>query len=267
MKYGDVLEKILGHKKKLIEENKIKSPINVLDKSIENNSAPDFLSIFDSSNVALIAEIKRSSASAGEINKNLDLEEFALDYITSGASAISILTEKTKFSGSISDLKKISAIGKKTNTPILQKDFIVDEYQILEGALNGASAILIIVSILEEDRLKSLLNLCSEISISPLAEVFNEKELDAALKYGANIIGINNRNLNNLETSLGVFEELAPKVPKDKILIAESGLKNIDDVKRMANAGADAVLIGESILINNDIQSHVKQLSSVKKCK
>jgi indole-3-glycerol phosphate synthase len=267
MKYGDVLEKILVHKKKLIEENKIKSPINVLDKSIEDNSAPDFLSIFNSSNVALIAEIKRSSASAGEINKDLDLEKFALDYITSGASAISILTEKTKFSGSISDLKKIGKIGKKTNTPILQKDFIVDEYQILEGALNGASAILIIVSILEEDRLKSLLNLCSEISMPPLVEVFNEKELNVALKYGANIIGINNRNLNNLETSLDVFEKLAPEVPKDKILIAESGLKNIDDVKRMANAGADAVLIGESILINNDIQNHIKQLSSVKKCK
>ncbi len=109
--------------------------------------------------------------------------------------------------------------------------------------------------------------MCAEISISPLVEVFNEKELDIALKYGANIIGINNRNLNNLETSLDVFEKLAPKVPKDKILIAESGLKNIDDVKRMADAGADSVLIGESILINNDIQGHIKQLSSVKKCK
>ena len=115
--------------------------------------------------------------------------------------------------------------------------------------------------------MKSLLNLCSEISIAPLVEVFNEKELDIALNHGANIIGINNRNLNNLETSLDVFEKLAPAVPKDKILIAESGLKNIDDVKRMANAGADAVLIGESILINNNIQSHIKQLSSVKKCK
>ena len=267
MKYGDVLEKILNYKKKLVEENKVKSPISVLDKSIENYSASDFLSIFDSSNVALIAEIKRSSASAGEINQNIDLEDFALDYINNGASAISILTEKTKFSGSISDLKKISEIGRKMNTPILQKDFVIDEYQILEGATNGASAILIIVSILEEHKLKSLLNLCSEISIAPLVEVFNEKELDIALNHGANIIGINNRNLNNLETSLDVFEKLAPAVPKDKILIAESGLKNIDDVKRMANAGADAVLIGESILINNNIQSHIKQLSSVKKCK
>ena len=267
MKYGDVLERILSNKKKLIEENKIRTPINAIKKSIENNSVADFLPIFNSSNVALIAEIKRSSASAGEINKNLDLEKFASDYIENGASAISILTEKTKFSGSIFDLKKISEIGKKTNTPILQKDFIIDEYQILEGALNGASAILIIISILEEDKVKSFLDLCAEISISPLVEVFNEKELDIALKYGANIIGINNRNLNNLETSLDVFEKLAPKVPKDKILIAESGLKNIDDVKRMADAGADSVLIGESILINNDIQGHIKQLSSVKKCK
>ena len=155
MKYGDVLEKILNYKKQLVEENKVKSPISVLDKSIENYSASDFLSIFDSSNVALIAVIKRSSASAGVINQNIDLEEFALDYINNGASAISILTEKTKFSGSISDLKKISEIGRKMNTPILQKDFVIDEYQILEGATNGASAILIIVSILEEHKLKS----------------------------------------------------------------------------------------------------------------
>ncbi|MAV14509.1 MAG: hypothetical protein CL705_01440 [Chloroflexi bacterium] len=113
MKYGDVLERILSNKKKLIEENKIRTPINEIKKSIENNSVADFLSIFNSSDVALIAEIKRSSASAGEINKNLDLEKFASDYIENGASAISILTEKTKFSGSISDLKKISEIGKK----------------------------------------------------------------------------------------------------------------------------------------------------------
>lgn len=267
MKYGPVLEKILAYKSNLIKEKKEKASINELEKLLNNNSAPNFLSIFDSPNVALIAEIKRSSASAGDINPNLNLKEFVDNYIDNGASAISILTEKTKFSGSIEDLKEVSKLAGKNNTPVLQKDFIIDEYQVTEGAVNGASAILLITSILKEDKFKSLMQKCSQVSIAPLVEIFNERELDLALKYGAKMIGINNRNLNNLETSLKVFENLAPKVPKEKLLIAESGLRNIEDVEKMASFGADAVLIGESILKNNNISSHINKLSSVKKCK
>ena len=150
---------------------------------------------------------------------------------------------------------------------ISRLDFIFDVYQIYEGALNGASAALIIVSILDEKELNQLIKTCKDLSITPLVEIFNEYELHLALNNGADVIGINNRNLNNLETSLKVFEELSPMVPKDKILISESGIKTIEDVELMSEQGADGVLVGESILKSKNIIDHIKKLSNVKKCK
>ena len=268
MQLGPVLKKIIQDKKKLIEEKKDISPLKELINRISNIKKPNnFLDIFNKDEVALIAEIKRSSASAGDILPNLNIEEITNLYVNSGVSAISILTEKTRFGGSVKDLKNVSSICQNKNIPVLQKDFIFDEYQIFEGALNGASAALIIVSILNENELNKLINTCNELSITPLVEIFNEYEMNLAIDNGAELIGINNRNLNNLETSLKVFEELAPKVPKDKILISESGIKNIDHVKTMAEQGADGVLVGESILKNNNINEHINMLSSIKKCK
>tara|TARA_B100001029_G_C15059649_1_gene457289 strand:- start:2295 stop:3101 length:807 start_codon:yes stop_codon:yes gene_type:complete len=268
MKLGSVLKKIIQDKKKLIEEKKGIIPFErLIEKASGIKEPTNFLDIFQKEEVALIAEIKRSSASAGDILPQLDIDEITNLYVNSGVSAISILTEKTRFSGSIEDLKNVSTICKNKNIPVLQKDFIFDTYQLYEGALNGASAALVIVSILDEKELNEIIKTCHQLSITPLVEIFNESELSLAINNGAELIGINNRNLNNLETSLSVFEDLAPKVPKDKILISESGIKNIDHVKLMAEQGADGVLVGESILKSNDINAHIKKLSSIKKCK
>ena len=268
MKYGPVLEDILLNKSRLIEESKRHNPIVKIEKLLETtNPPPEFKSIFYSDSVSLIAEIKRSSASAGKIFADLNLNEIVSTYVENGASAISILTEKTRFSGDISDLTEVSSITKLSNTPTLQKDFVIDEYQVVEGRANGASAILIIVSILSEQDFKKIIDKCKSVNITPLVEVFTEEELDLALSVDVEVIGINNRNLNNLETSLKVFENLGPKVPKEKFVIAESGLKKVQDVELMAECGADAVLIGESILKNSDMPSLINQLSSVKKCK
>ena len=268
MQLGSVLKQIIKDKKKLVEESKNKVSLQELKiKTTEISKPIDFKNIFDSNEISLIAEIKRSSASAGNILPELDLSNITNTYIEGGVSAISILTEKTRFGGSLSDLKKVASICKKNNVPVLQKDFIFDVYQIYEGALNGASAALIIVSILDEKELNQLIKTCKDLSITPLVEIFNEYELHLALNNGADVIGINNRNLNNLETSLKVFEELSPMVPKDKILISESGIKTIEDVELMSKQGADGVLVGESILKSKNINDHIKKLSNVKKCK
>jgi len=269
MKYGPILENIILEKGKLVEKAKKKIPMLEINSLISDLDLPiEFKSIFTSQNVALIAEIKRSSASAGQIFPDLNLQDLVPTYINNGASAISILTEKTRFSGTISDLTEVSSIASKIKkTPTLQKDFVIDEYQVYESRLRGASAILIIASILSKDVFKSIINKCREVSITPLVEVFTERELELALENNAEVIGINNRNLNNLETSLEVFENLAPKVPSEKILIAESGIRHTEDVIRMSKSGADAVLVGESILKNKDIPLHIKELSNIKKCK
>jgi len=268
MKLGSVLKQIIQDKKKLVEESKDKISLEELkNKTSEIIKPIDFKNIFNSNEISLIAEIKRSSASAGDILPELNLSDITNTYIKGGVSAISILTEKTRFGGSLSDLKEVASICKTNNVPVLQKDFIFDVYQIYEGAINGASAALIIVSILDEKELNKLIKTCKELSITPLVEIFNEYELNLALDNGADVIGINNRNLNNLETSLKVFEELSPMVPKDKILISESGIKTIEDVKLMSDQGADGVLVGESILKSENIDDHIKKLSNIKKCK
>ena len=268
MKLGSILKQIIQDKKKLVEESKNKISLEELKiKTSEIIKPIDFKNIFNSNEISLIAEIKRSSASAGDILPELNLSDITNTYIKGGVSAISILTEKTRFGGSLSDLKEVASICKNNNVPVLQKDFIFDVYQIYEGAINGASAALIIVSILDEKELNKLIKTCKELSITPLVEIFNEYELNLALDNGADVIGINNRNLNNLETSLKVFEELSPMVPKDKILISESGIKTIEDVKLMSDQGADGVLVGESILKSENINDHIKKLSNIKKCK
>ena len=268
MQLGSVLKQIIHDKKKLVEDNKEKiSTQELKNKALEVGKPLDFKKIFNNENIALIAEIKRSSASAGDILPNLNLGKITNTYIDGGVSAISILTEKTRFGGSVDDLKDVSEICKKHNIPVLQKDFIFDVYQVYEGAINGASAALVIVSILNEKELNEIIQACFKLSITPLVEIFNEIELKLAIDNGAEVIGINNRNLNNLETSLKVFEDLAPKVPNDKILISESGMKTMEDVQLMSEQGADAVLVGESILKSDNIIDHIKRLAAIRKCK
>tara|TARA_B100000029_G_scaffold513914_1_gene614907 strand:- start:4451 stop:5272 length:822 start_codon:yes stop_codon:yes gene_type:complete len=267
LELGDVLLKILNSKKDSIEYKKQKNPLKNLIKHVSDEIHFDFYeAISNKPNIQIIAELKRSSASAGNLQTNLSIEEIAKIYLDNNCAAISVLTEKTKFSGDIEDLKSIFNLSKKFKTPLLQKDFIFDEYQIYEGKLNGASAVLLILSILEPSQFKRLFELIESLNMTPLVEIFSEKELELAINQGSKVIGINNRDLKKLETSLKVFENLAPLVPKDLTLIAESGIKSVKHVKLMADLGADAILIGETLLkAGKNCDQIIKEMSSVKK--
>ena len=267
LELGEVLINILNSKKDLIELKKQNAPLNSIINSISEDIHFDFAeSISKKPNIQIIAELKRASASAGSLGSDLSLEEMAQIYLENHCAAISVLTEKTRFLGDIRDLSAIFDLSKTYKTPLLQKDFIFDEYQVYEGKANGASSILLILSILKPYQFKYLFELIESLNMTPLVEIFSEQELDLALNQGAKVIGINNRDLKKLETSLKIFEKLAPLVPKDVKLVAESGIKSVKDVKLMADLGADAILIGETLIKAGKKSAQIiKEMSSVKK--
>lgn len=202
--------------------------------------------------ISVIAEMKRSSPSAGALEPDLDPTKRAGMYCSAGAAAISVLTEPDFFGGSNDDLRKVKAVAAKHGVAVLQKDFVIDDYQLYEARASGADAILLIIAILEPDRYAVLLSLAGELGMDALVEVFDEQELEVALLEKPDIVGVNNRNLKTLETSLGVFERIAPSIPVGSLKVAESGMKNAADVARMGEAGAKAVLVGESLMRAGD---------------
>jgi indole-3-glycerol phosphate synthase len=198
--------------------------------------------------VAVITEMKRSSASAGSLAPELDPSAMAKTFVDGGASAISVLTEASHFSGTLDDLRQVKAVAGPSGVPVMEKDFVFSDYQVYEAAANGADAVLLIIAILEPQQYSELLALSLGLGLGVLVEVFSADELDIALVEDPQIVGINNRNLKTLTTDIAAFESLAPRVPKDKVLVAESGMKGVEDVRRMEAAGANAVLIGESLM-------------------
>jgi indole-3-glycerol phosphate synthase len=195
--------------------------------------------------LAIIAEIKRASPSVGTIEKNLDPAEKAREYQGQGAEAISVLTDQTFFQGSLADL---TAVHDAVSVPVLRKDFIVDKLQIVQAAAAGADAVLLIVAALDQDELLRLTEAAAELHLDALVEVHSEAELDRAIDVGAKIIGINNRDLTTFQVDLSITEHLSELVPKDVVLVAESGFKNAEDVKRAHHCGVDAILVGEALI-------------------
>lgn len=194
--------------------------------------------------VSVIAEFKRRSPSAGEIGGG-DPAEVARAYAEGGAAALSVLTDREYFGGSLSDLE---AARSAAGLPILRKDFVLDELQVWEARAAGADAVLLIVRILEDARLAGLLELARELRMGALVEVHDEAELERALGCGAVVIGVNNRDLDTFRTDLEVTVRLAPLVPAGRILIGESGIRGAEDVDRLGDTGVDAVLVGETLM-------------------
>jgi indole-3-glycerol phosphate synthase len=211
--------------------------------------------------VSLIAEIKKASPSAGVIKKDFDAVNIASEYEAAGASALSVLTDKKFFQGRVEHLQ---IIRDAVRLPLLRKDFMIDELQIYESVARGADAILLIVAILDDARLKAFRELAEELRLSALVEVHDDRELDRALSSGASIIGINNRDLRDFSVNLATTEKLAAKVHRgmrtDRTLVAESGINIRDDVERVAKAGVNAILVGESLMRSRDIAGKVKEL-------
>jgi len=204
----------------------------------------------------LLAELKRASPVAGLLARGFDPITLAPDYVAAGAAALSVLTDP-HFEGSLDDL---AAVRGAVDCPVLQKDFVVDDYQLWEARALGADAVLLIVAILDRARLADLTTTAKGLGLSTLVEVHDESELEVAAGLGAGLVGINNRDLRTFRTDLGTTERLAPRVPSGTVIVSESGIVERADVGRLAAAGAHAVLVGEALSRSGDPAAKVREL-------
>lgn len=255
----DFLTTILDAKRK--ENEKKRAYRENLKKHLDQSEYPRYgvfkKRISAPGRINLIAELKKASPSKGVIRDDFDPEALARIYENAGASAISVLTEEEYFQGKTAYLKLLS---EKFNTPLLMKDFVIDELQIYEGRFCGASAVLLIVAALSDTELKDLIGVAERLDVDALVEVHDKPELDRALKAGAEIIGINNRDLHSFKVDIATSEQLIPLIPKGKVIVAESGISTHEEVVRLAKAGAHAVLIGETFLRERDVAGKIKEV-------
>lgn len=220
-------------------------------------SPVDAMAALKGQDVAVIAEVKRASPSKGAMAAIADPAALAADYEAGGARVISVLTEPRRFAGSLDDL---AAVREAVQVPVLRKDFVVSSYQLWEARAYGADMVLLIVAALEQNALVSLVERALSIGLVPLVEVHTSGELDRAVEAGAKVIGVNARNLATLEVDRGVFARIAPRIPDGIIKIAESGIRGPHDLLAYAAAGANAVLVGESLVTGKDPRSAVADL-------
>lgn len=246
---------------RLIEAKSNKSLEELKDEvsKLEINDEFPFKEALKDPEIAIIAEVKRASPSKGLIAEDFDYIEIAKEYEKAGASAISVLTEPYFFSGSNDFLQEIS---ENVSIPLLRKDFVIDEYMIYEAKILGASAILLIVSILDEVQLKSYLDLAHDLGLSAIVETHDANEIEAAVNAGAGIIGVNNRNLADFTVDIENSINLRKLVSEDIIFISESGIKTAEDVRRLKENNVDAVLIGETLMRSDDKESMVLELKN-----
>lgn len=219
--------------------------------------ALDPLPAFRAEGVSVIAEVKRSSPSKGALADIKDPASLAVDYAAGGASAISVLTEQRRFGGTLDDLQAVRA---QVQVPVLRKDFITTSYQLWEARAAGADMALLIVAALDQNALASLIDRARSIGLTPLVEVHDEAEVKRAVAADADLIGVNARNLKTLEIDRGTFERLAPKIPDSIVKVAESGVRGPHDVIEYARFGANVVLVGETLVKDNNPRDTVADL-------
>jgi len=244
-----ILDEIVAAKREELEDVKKKRPLPGLEKSIRDAPAVrDFSAALRGGRdgeITIIAEVKKASPSRGIICEQFHPVEIARQYQDNGAAALSVLTEEKYFLGSLDYLQEIK---EATEIPVLRKDFIFDPYQVYEARARGADAILLIAAILEYEQLRDLIALCNRLSLWYLLEVHNEMELETALALDADVIGINNRNLNTFKTDISTTLRLIKLIPRGKVIISESGLARREDIITLKDAGVDAFLIGETFM-------------------
>ena len=205
----------------------------------------------------VIAEVKRSSPSKGELSTIADPAALAAQYQEAGASVISVLTEERRFKGSLADLVAVRA---RVTIPILRKDFMVDEYQFFEARAYGADVVLLIVAALSKSQLRDFYDVATELGMASLIEVHTADELERALEISPQIVGVNSRNLKTLEVSQEAFADLIPRIPPSLIRVAESGIASRADVEFAQNAGANAILVGEALVTSGDTKLAMRKL-------
>lgn len=255
-----ILDEIANHASERVAEAKNNVPLSELRAKAEamnaNTGAP-FEKALRGDDIAFICEVKKASPSKGVIAEDFPYLDIALDYEKAGAAAISCLTEPHWFLGSNEYLRQIT---ERVKIPVLRKDFTVDEYMIYEAKLLGASAVLLICSILSEEQLAEYLELAHSLGMSALVEAHNEAEIETAVKVGAKIIGVNNRDLRTFSVDTGNSASLRGLVPTDRIFVSESGIQTAEDVAKLRKTGANAVLIGETLMRAPDKSAKLAEL-------
>ena len=253
-----ILDRIVEVKKREVDYLKETTSIEALKKAVRDLPSPrDFRKAISGPECSIIAEVKRSSPSKGRIREDFDPLKIASTYEANGAAAISVLTDKKFFEGKTSYLTEIK---ETVSLPLLRKEFIIDPYQIYETRIIGGDAILFIAGLLKEETLRQFINLAESLGLSPLIEVHSREELDKALAAGAGIIGINNRNLKTFSTDLTTSLELAPSIPKNRIVISESGIHTREDIATLMGKGIYSFLIGEALMEAPDIGKKLRGL-------
>lgn len=242
----DILAKIIEQKRKTLARSYAR--VAVLEQqATDRKPARDFRAALMANPPAIIGEIKKASPSKGQFVKDFQPVEIAKQYAAGGAAALSVLTDEDFFRGSLEDMKAARAA---VNIPVLRKDFTIDEFYVIEAAAHGADAILLIAAILETNQLREYRELAREFSMDALVEVHDDQDLSRALDSGAEIIGVNNRNLRTFEVKLETSLKLAEKIPDHVVRVAESGISSSADVQKLAAAGYSAFLVGEHLMLS-----------------
>ncbi|MBX9681803.1 MAG: indole-3-glycerol phosphate synthase TrpC [Gemmataceae bacterium] len=256
---SDILQRIVETKHREIAEAKARLPLEALRTKLP--SAPpvrDFFGALDRlGRLGIIAEIKKASPSAGVMRADFDPIAIAREYAQHGVDCISVLTDVEYFQGK---LEYLTAIRHSVATPVLRKDFLIDPYQVVEARVAGADAVLLIAEILDDEQMRGLLSLTHELEMTALVELYEPANVSRVVASGAKLIGVNNRNLRTFETRLDHTIDLALSIPKDRLLVAESGIRTREDMERLAAAGVRAVLIGESFMRSGDLASKLREI-------
>ncbi len=253
----DILARIVSRKREELREATV--PVRLLRETAEaaRHTRRDFTAALRASRPAIISEIKKASPSKGLLIENFRPAELARSYERGGAVALSVLTDRDFFQGSLDDLRAARAA---CSLPVLRKDFTITEYHVLEAAAAGADAILLIAAILDEREMRALRELASEFGMASLVEAHDESEIEKSLRSGAEIIGVNNRDLRTFQVSLEVSIGLAPKIPAGILKVSESGIFNAEHIQRLMAAGYDAFLVGERLVRSEDATLALKEL-------
>lgn len=255
----NILDKIVLHKKEELKKF-TNEYVKNLEKLAQNREPPkDFKSVLKKSEINIIAEIKKASPSKGIIRKDFNPVDIAKIYQQNGASAISVLADEKFFQGHIDYVFEVSKV---VNIPVMRKDFIIDEKQILEAYAKGADSYLLITRILSKEKLKQLIDFGRKFNMEPLVEVFTEEEAKITVDSGAKIVGVNNRDLDTFKVDIKKSEELCPKIKQwgAEVVVAESGLSSYKQLKKLKEIGVDAFLIGETLMKSQDIGKKLQEL-------
>ena len=251
-------DRIVDDKKEELKQTQKAVPVAELEARIARRAGTlDFAAALKSDRVSLIAEVKRASPSRGVLCQNFDPPALARTYADNGAAAISVLTESRYFGGHIGHLAEIR---ESVDIPLLRKDFVLDPYQVYESRAFGADALLLIAAILEPVQMDELLALSHELGLSCLVEVHNEGEVEKALSCGAQIIGINNRDLQTFNVDFNTTKRLRRLIPADRIVVSESGVSSRQDIDNLKKLGVNAALVGEALLTASDIKAKLREL-------